>query len=102
MSVHLAWSWQRETGRTPISLLYDLKTIGDFDWYAWGAELILANQQADGGWRERIPGIPDTCFALLFLRRANLIKDLTERLQGSLGLAADLGTPNLPGGRKGP
>ncbi len=94
--LYFLWSVER------VAVLYNLKTVGAVDWYAWGSELLLANQQADGGWRERLPGIPDTCFALLFLRRANLIKDLTERLEGSLGLAADLGTRNLPGGRKGP
>ena len=30
---------------------------------------------------ERFPGVPDTCFALLFLRRANLVKDLTDKLR---------------------
>ena len=26
--------------------------------------------------------MPDTCFALLFLQRANLFKDLTDKLHG--------------------
>jgi hypothetical protein len=86
--LYFLWSIER------VAVLYDLKTFGEFDWYTWGSEMLLSNQQPDGGWRERIPGIPDTCFALLFLRRANLIKDLTDRLQGSLGLAADLGKRN--------
>jgi hypothetical protein len=94
--LYFLWSVER------VAVLYNLKTVGQIDWYAWGSKLLLANQQSDGSWRERLPGIPDTCFALLFLRRANLIKDLTERLQGSLGLAADLGARNNPGGRKGP
>jgi hypothetical protein len=25
--------------------------------------------------------LPDTCFALLFLKRANLVKDLTSKVQ---------------------
>jgi hypothetical protein len=94
--LYFLWSVER------VAVLYNLKTVGQVDWYAWGADLLLANQQSDGSWRERLPGIPDTCFALLFLARANLIKDLTERLQGSLGLAADLGTRNNPSDRKGP
>jgi hypothetical protein len=94
--LYFLWSVER------VAVLYDLKTIGDFDWYAWGSDILLDNQKADGGWRERIPGIPDTCFALLFLARANLVKDLTDRLQGALGLAADLGTRNNPNDRKAP
>ncbi len=94
--LYFLWSVER------VAVLYDLKTFGDLDWYAWGSEIVLDNQKADGGWRERIPGIPDTCFALLFLARANLVKDLTDRLQGALGLPADLGTRNTPGDRKAP
>jgi hypothetical protein len=94
--LYFLWSVER------VAVLYNLKTLGEMDWYVWGSEILLANQQGDGSWRERFPGIPDTCFALLFLRRANLIKDLTDQLQGSLGLAADLGTRSNPGQRKGP
>src|SRR5262249_46616060 len=94
--LYFLWSVER------VAVLYDLKTVGEVDWYAWGSEILLEHQGADGGWRERFPGIPDTCFALLFLRRANLVKDLTQRLQGSLGLAADVGSRNDGPGRKRP
>lgn len=40
--------------------------IAGRDWYAEGAEHLLAVQRADGGWGA---GLPDVCFALLFLRR---------------------------------
>jgi hypothetical protein len=93
--LYFLWSVER------VAVLYNLKTLGEIDWYAWGSELLLANQKPDGSWRENIPGVPDTCFALLFLRRANLIKDLTDHLHGSLGLAADLGTRGYPSDRKG-
>jgi hypothetical protein len=66
-----------------VATAYGLETIGKKDWYAWGAEVLVANQQADGSWPgEYAAGGVDTCFALLFLRRANLARDLTATLRG--------------------
>jgi hypothetical protein len=66
-------------------MLYDLKTIGGKDWYGWGAQALLVNQRFDGSWANgRYPGANDhcdTCFALLFLKRSNLVPDLTENLR---------------------
>jgi len=42
--------------------------LGAHDWYAEGAGWLLANEERDGGWGK----LEDTCFALLFLRRAAL------------------------------
>jgi hypothetical protein len=65
-----------------MALVYDLKTIGTKDWYTWGAQLLVADQQADGSWQGEFAGRGcDTCFALLFLRRANPVSDLTEILR---------------------
>lgn len=74
--LYFLWSVER------VAVVYDLKKIGDKDWFAWGSELILKNQQKNGSWTDRFPGIPDTCFALLFLKRANVVKDLTNKLRG--------------------
>ncbi|MFN0205792.1 MAG: prenyltransferase/squalene oxidase repeat-containing protein [Planctomycetota bacterium] len=41
--------------------------IGKHWWYREGAEYLLSNQHADGHWRS---DFTDTCFALLFLKRA--------------------------------
>ena len=62
--------------------------LGDHDWYREGAEILLEAQQRDGSWskgtRKRAKGrgnaatmagsdpLTDTCFALLFLKRATL------------------------------
>ncbi|HJT76094.1 MAG TPA: hypothetical protein VJ739_02740, partial [Gemmataceae bacterium] len=71
------WSLER------VAAAHDLKTIGNMDWYDWGAATILENQASDGSWRgQYAPGGCDTCFALLFLRRANLAPDLTAVLHG--------------------
>ena len=62
----------------------DLDTIGGKDWYGWGSEVLLANQGADGSWHGEYPAAVDTCFALLFLKRANLTRDLTSGLKGKM------------------
>jgi hypothetical protein len=75
---YFLWSLER------VAVIFDLNTIGDKDWYSWGAEVLLANQEEDGSWSngEFREGNSDTCFALLFLRRANLAQDLTTSLKG--------------------
>jgi hypothetical protein len=76
---YFLWSLER------VGVLYDLPLIGDKDWYRWGAEILVANQQADYSWtRSDFPGsgpLADTCMALLFLKKANLVKELTSKLR---------------------
>jgi LSD1 subclass zinc finger protein len=76
---YFLWSLER------VGVLYDLAAIDGKDWYAWGCDLLLPRQQNDGSWRGGgYPGstlVLDTCFALLFLKQANLAKDLTDKLQ---------------------
>ncbi len=78
-NMYFLWSVER------VGVIYNLKKIGDRDWYLWGAEMLVANQAADGSWPNggfhgSHPAI-NTSFGLLFLRRANLAKDLTAKLQ---------------------
>jgi hypothetical protein len=73
--LYYLWSLER------VAVAYDLRTIGGKDWYAWGAPLIVGHQQEDGSWSDLYPGVPDTCFALLFLKRVNVARDLTRSLQ---------------------
>jgi len=82
---YFLWSVER------VGILYELPRLGGGDWYAWGCRVLLARQQKDGGWRSHWPG-PDTCFALLFLRRVNVVSDLTDKLK-QLGLPATLRGP---------
>jgi hypothetical protein len=73
---YFLWSLER------IGVAYGVDKVGRTDWYDWGAEILLANQGVDGGWNNgEFGGGPDTCFALLFLKRANLVKDLTSALK---------------------
>jgi hypothetical protein len=77
-NLYFLWSVER------VGVLYDLATVGKKDWYCWGAEILVANQKGDGNWDGGgYPGASkplDTCLALLFLKRANLARDLTEKL----------------------
>ncbi len=71
-------------------MLFDFPTIGDKDWYRWGAENIVSNQKKSGWW----PGWGvqtsadlanygaslNTALALLFLKRSHPMKDLTSKL----------------------
>ena len=57
------------------------------DWYEWGYRIILEHQKPDGSWQDKHQPEVDTCFALLFLKRANLAKDLTDKLRELLRLS---------------
>jgi hypothetical protein len=73
---YFLWSLER------VCVAYGVETVGKTDWYDWGAQILLANQKADGGWDNGdFRNGPDTCFALLVLRRANLAPDLTRALK---------------------
>ena len=69
-----------------LGVLYDLELIDGKDWYAWGYKKLLPDQKNDGSWTGGGIYVGDntvlnSCFALLFLKRANLVMDLTEKLQ---------------------
>jgi len=55
-------------------MLYDTAFVGNHDWYLDGARVILGAQKPDGSWAESGPATMrpawDTCFAILFLKRA--------------------------------
>lgn len=64
-----------------LGMIYSMPIIEGKDWYGWGYPLVLDAQHADGSWVDKFQPEVDTCFALLFLRRANLAQDLTVMLQ---------------------
>jgi hypothetical protein len=45
----------------------ETEDFGKYEWYPTGAELLLGNQDKSGSWHNVFD---DTCFAILFLRRA--------------------------------
>jgi hypothetical protein len=79
LDLYFLWSLER------VGVLYNLPTIAGKDWYAWGRKLILPKQQPDGYWKDggcwyASNPVIDTCFALLFLKQANLAEDLSDKL----------------------
>ena len=51
------------------SLLGRIRFYGEDDWYEDGAELLMHDQHEDGHW-PRSPPLVESCFAILFLKRA--------------------------------
>jgi hypothetical protein len=80
INLYFLWALER------VGMAYNLQSMNGKEWYPWGVAQILANQEADGSWYCRgyagSVQVTDTCFALLFLKRVNLTRDLTEKLQG--------------------
>jgi hypothetical protein len=79
VNLYFLWTLER------VGVLYNLREIDGKDWYRWGAELLLDAQNPDGSWSAgdyhgAVPNL-DTSFALLFLKRANLVQDLSKRLE---------------------
>jgi hypothetical protein len=79
INLYFLWTVER------VGVLYHVREMDGKDWYRWGVELLLPTQARDGSWHERnyhgSTRPVDTCFALLFLKRANLAADLTKRLE---------------------
>jgi hypothetical protein len=64
---HYYWLYAVER----VGILSGKEFFGRSEWYPVGAAWLLANQQSNGMWSGRSMGAPiDTCFAILFLRRA--------------------------------
>lgn len=92
-NLYFLWSLER------VAVLYGLETVGNHDWYVWGADALIDTQMANGSWTARAyhganPEI-NTAFALLFLSRANIARDLSAVLQGKV---RDPGVAILRGG----
>jgi hypothetical protein len=59
-----------------VGVLLDQRYLGTRDWYEEGAELLMATQEGSG----RLAGdLIDTCFALLFLKRATVAPTTPRR-----------------------
>ncbi len=69
------WHYYYLYGIERAGMLYGTEVMGAHKWYRIGAEYLLANQAGDGHWND----VVDTCFAILFLRRA------TRRLDVATG-----------------
>jgi hypothetical protein len=79
---YFLWSLER------MAVVYDAKKIGQTDWYTWGAKRLLDKQGGSGAWHgDYAEGGCDTCFALLFLKKVNVIEGTQEFMR--LGFISD-------------
>ncbi|HKS16144.1 MAG TPA: hypothetical protein VJU16_02470 [Planctomycetota bacterium] len=70
------WHYYYLYGLERVGQISELKEIGGKDWYRGGATWLIENQKSDGRWESAGKGdalnddVCNTCFAILFLRRA--------------------------------
>jgi len=95
--LYFFWSLER------VGVVYGLEKIGNVNWYEVGADTLLEKQRRDGSWGSSAE--VDTAFAILFLARSNLVRDLsakvqrdpsTAELRGGPGVGIDLPGPESP------
>ncbi|HEV3142474.1 MAG TPA: hypothetical protein VGZ47_01165 [Gemmataceae bacterium] len=81
------WSIER------VGMIFGEPRMGNNDWYAWGSTHLVKNQFKDGSWTNGKYGPDiDTSFALMFLCRANLVKDMS----GLMGRVMRVGGVHTP------
>jgi hypothetical protein len=77
-NLYSLWSLER------VGVLYNLHKIDGKEWYPWGARQLVKAQQEPGCWHfQNYIGsdeIIDTSLCLLYLKRANLAKELTLKI----------------------
>ncbi|CAN5726207.1 hypothetical protein BH23PLA1_BH23PLA1_26210 [soil metagenome] len=74
--IYYLWSLERAC------VALGLRELDGLDWYSLGAETLLRRQLPNGGWPSGDWGaLPETCLALLFLRKSNLAFELDRVLR---------------------
>ena len=96
--IYYLWSLER------VCVALGLRDLDGFNWYDAGASVLVETQNPDGSWPEQRWGsLPNTCLALLFLRKANLAFELDRvlKLPGARRpeavAASEAPPPNDPG-----
>ncbi|MGF1580893.1 MAG: hypothetical protein ACFCD0_16135 [Gemmataceae bacterium] len=89
---YFLWSLER------MAVIYSMDKLRGRDWYNLGKAWVLTQQREDGSWRQKHGVVVNTCFAMLFLLKANVAEDLTDKLLLISGLGAEnsVGRPELP------
>jgi hypothetical protein len=77
--LYFLWTLER------LAVVYSKEEICGKNWYDWAYPIVMAVQNPDGSWEERhrqsFGPLIDTPLALLFLKRSNIAKDLTDKLR---------------------
>lgn len=69
---YFLWSLER------VCVVYGLSELDGVNWYEWGWKSLVERQRDDGSWDGNYPPQVNTAFALLFLNKVNLSRDLTS------------------------
>lgn len=64
-----SWLYYYLYGLERVGSILGVTYLGDHHWYYEGAEFLVGKQKKDGSWSQ-VHAEPDTCFAILFLKRA--------------------------------
>lgn len=80
--LYFAWSTER------VAMVFGMSEINGINWYAWGTNQLLKKQKKDGSWEgSSFPGAsPHVCtsFALLFIQRSNLVREISEQIRRNM------------------
>ncbi len=100
--LYFLWSLER------VGVIYGVDRIGGIDWYEAGAQSLVATQNRDGSWGSGEGYGPEvnTAFAILFLSKSNLARDLSGQVQKEAVTELRAGVnpnpdPKAPGGTTG-
>jgi hypothetical protein len=74
LDYYFIWSVER------VGVTYSLTTMAGQKWHELGATILILHQLPDGTWSNNYGPLVDTCFALMFLKKANLARDLSAAL----------------------
>ena len=74
--MYFLWSVER------VGVALGMARFGGIDWYRRGASVLIKTQRPEGVWQTNRGPLPDTSFALLFLRRSNLTSGMPQLVTG--------------------
>jgi hypothetical protein len=75
--LYFLWSLER------VCVTYDFKDVNGIDWYDWGSKILLFYQGKNGLWSADHGACADTAFAMLFLKKANLVGKIADLRSGT-------------------
>lgn len=87
-----AWLFYYLYGLERMGALAGVRQLGEHDWYDEGSAYLLQLQRANGAWQNGTD-LSETCFALLFLRRATLAQERRGPVTGEAPPARENDAP---------
>ncbi|MCS6976050.1 MAG: hypothetical protein NZM31_03440 [Gemmatales bacterium] len=72
---YFLWSLER------VCVVFGINELDGVNWYEWGWKSLVERQRDDGSWDGNYPPQVNTAFALLFLNKVNLSRDLSSIAQ---------------------